>query len=254
MVDSLDAGRRLHVEGAYNIRDIGGYPTQDGRQTRWRTFIRADDLSRLPPASQATLVDYGIRTVIDLRLNDEVEKSPDVFSRSPDVVYHHKNMIGDPPYSDEGEYRESGEPSERIRLSYSQWLDRRQPRIGEILGILADPTQRPALYHCTGGKDRTGVISALLLGIAGVSADTIAEDYALSGRYLWDRHLVAPDPLEALANIEDWGHYQREFCPPDGMLKVLKHLDDSYGGVEAYCRTTGLTDDQIASLRNVLVE
>ena len=254
MGESIDPRRRLEIEGAYNVRDLGGYPTVDGRQTRWRVFVRADNLHRLTPASQSTLVDYGVRSVIDLRGTVELEDSPDVFSRSPDVVYHHQNLIGDDPPSDKDEYPATGEPSERISWAYSRWLDLRQPSIGEILATLADPAERPALYHCAGGKDRTGVISALLLGIAGVPADTIAEDYALSGRYLWDRFLAAPDPSEVVASLQSWEQYQQEFCPPEGMLKVLNHLDERYGGVEEYASAIGLTSDQIGSLRRALVD
>ena len=247
MADNLGAGKRLEIEGAYNVRDIGGYPTEDGRLTRPRTFLRADDLSRLPPSAQETLVDYGVRTVIDLRRSNEVEGWPDVFARSSDVTYHHINMVGD---SVEAEAQESEEPLEQ---GYSRWLDLRQTQIRDILALLADPAARPALYHCAAGKDRTGVISALLLGLGGVAADTIAEDYALTGRYLWDRYL-AFDPSAVLGRFENWEQFQRKTCSPGVMLKVLGHLDDRYGGVEAYCRSTGLTDDQIDSLRNAIVE
>ena len=250
MAENLDAGKRLEIEGAYNIRDIGGYPTEAGRQTRSRMFLRADDLSKLPASSQAALIDYGVRTVIDLRKSDEVERSPDVFARSSDVAYHNINMNGD---SEESENPESADPLEWMPHTYASWLDLRQPQIRNILSILADPAARPALYHCAGGKDRTGVISALLLSLAGVSAETIAEDYALTGRYLWDR-FVATQSSEVLARIETWEQYQRAACPPGVMLKVLDHLDERYGGVEAYCRATGLTNDQITSLRNALVE
>ena len=82
------------------------------------------------------------------------------------------------------------EPVKGLQLArlYRSWLDVRQPQIGRILATLAEPDARPAIYHCAGGKDRTGVISALLLGIAGVPDEVIAEDYALSARYLMDRY------------------------------------------------------------------
>ena len=245
MADNLGAGRRLEIEGAYNVRDIGGYPTEDGRLTRPRTFLRADDLSRLPPSAQETLVDYGVRTVIDLRRSNEVEGWPDVFARSSHVTYHHINMVGDSV-----EAQESEEPLEQ---GYTRWLDQRQTQIRDILALLADPAARPALYHCAAGKDRTGVISALLLSLGGVSADTIAEDYALTGRYLWDRYL-AFDPSAVVGRFENWEQFQRETCPRSVMLKVLEHLDEGYGGVEAYCRTTGLTDNQITGLRSALTD
>ena len=83
--DSLDARWHLHIEGAYNVRDLGGYATSDGRRTRWGVFLRADSLHRLPLRSQAALIDYGIRTVIDLRRSREIQSDPNVFFASSDV-------------------------------------------------------------------------------------------------------------------------------------------------------------------------
>ena len=91
----IQPGRYLEVEGAYNVRDLGGYETVDGRRTRWGTFVRADGLYNLPPTSQAALIDYGIRTVIDLRSTAEVLEQPNVFARSPGVSYLHHDMAGD---------------------------------------------------------------------------------------------------------------------------------------------------------------
>ena len=249
--DTLGVGRRLEIEGAFNVRDIGGYTTETGRRTRARMFLRADDLSRLSPSAQQALIDYGVRTVIDLRKTGEVEGCPDVFSGSSDIVYRHINMIGD---SDDSGIRRSGGIVERIQRSYTSWLDLRQPQIRDILAVMAEPEAQPVLYHCAGGKDRTGVISALLLGLAKVPDDTIAEDYALTGRYIWDRFLAYPEESDVPTRFADWEEYQHEACPHGVMLKVLEHIRDRYGGVDVYCRTVGLAGDQIASLYNAVVE
>ena len=249
----MEPTRHLKLEGAYNVRDLGGYPTVDGLTTRWRTFLRADSLHRLSPASQTALLDLGIRSVVDLRSLPEVERLPNVFVGSPDVIYHHFNLIGDAPLLEPQEYFDSLQPSDQIALVYGKWLDLRQTEIGRILATLADPATPPAMYHCAGGKDRTGLISALLLATAGVSHETIAEDYALTARYLWDRVLDDPSPDEEVASLKTWENYQRVFCPPDVMLKTLQHLEDRYGGVEKYIRATGLSSEQIGSLRATLV-
>ena len=96
--------------------------------------------------------------------------------------------------------------------------------------------------------------TALLLEIAGVPEETIAEDYGLTARYLWERWKVEMPGLEADYNLQGWRDYQREFCPPDGMRKVLAFLKDRYGGAEGYARDAGLTDRQIETLRQALVE
>ena len=91
------ATRHLNLEGTYNLRDTGGYPTLDGRAIRWRTFFRSDSLHRLPPVAQTTLMGYGVRTVIDLRRSDELQVAPNVFASSSDVVYHHVSLLLDTP-------------------------------------------------------------------------------------------------------------------------------------------------------------
>ena len=254
MNDEPLPGRHLDLEGAYNIRDIGGYQTADGQSTRWKTFLRSDSLHRLPAASQAALIDYGLRTVVDLRRSDELEQTPNVFADSSQVAYHHHNIVGDEQMSELGVVMDSVLPADRIVASYSKWLDRRQPQFRDVLTTLAVSEARPALYHCAGGKDRTGVISALLLGIAGVSAETISEDYALTARYVVARWLNEFAPPEVSAAEYTWQEYQREFCPQDAMLRVLQHLDERYGGVESYVRTIGLSEEQVDSIRSALVE
>ena len=251
MRDGLTPARRLDVEGARNVRELGGYKTADGRTTRWRTFLRADSLHELSPGSQSALVDYGIRTVVDLRTSVEVQERPNVFSRSSEVAYHHHNLLGDEPLAGVGDTVETDTGSANIARDYTLWLDHLQPRFSGALAILAERGARPAMFHCAGGKDRTGLVSALLLGLAGVPAATIAEDYAFSARFLIARSYAAEPELEASGYT--WQDYQRQYCPPDGMLAVLGHLDERYGGVEGYVRAIGLDREQIDTLRNALV-
>jgi len=244
--------RHLNLEGTYNVRDIGGYATTDGRSTRWRTFLRADNLHRLTPASQAALVEYGVRTVIDLRLAEETQAVPNVFADSSDVVYLHQDAYGGEPITFDNALVESEETAMRIVAGYTAALDQRQSEVSRTLITLAAPGTLPALVHCVGGQDRTGRIAALVLSIVGVPRETIAEDYALSARYLVKRHLDMY-PEKSAADYT-WQHYQDEFCSPDVMLKTLEHLDKQYGGVEGYVRAIGLTTEQIGRLRDALVE
>ena len=249
----MQPARHLDIDGAYNVRDLGGYPTSDGRETRWKTFVRAASLHALQPASQSALIDYGIRTVIDLRKTWETGEAPNVFEGSSHVTYHHQNMLGDGPEPEADPIKSVG-PANYMAASYSSWLDLRKPQIGRTLATLAEPEARPAIYHCAGGKDRTGIISALLLGIAGVPGDIIAEDYALSARYLLDRYFAEQAPPESNPGNFTWEDYQRVHCPPDAMTKVLEDLNGRYGGIEPYVRTTGLSSGQIESIRAALVE
>ena len=90
----MEPTRRLELEGANNVRDIGGYETVDGRRTRWKTFIRSDRMDRLSVRDQTTLLGYGIRTVVDLRRTEEVEAAPNVFESSDKVKYLRHNLNG----------------------------------------------------------------------------------------------------------------------------------------------------------------
>lgn len=250
--DTLDPRRHLDIEGAHNIRDLGGYPTAEGGQTRWGMFLRADGLSRLPVRSQAALIDYGLRTVIDLRRSSEIQDAPDPFFGSQEVAYYHQNLIGDAPIDQAEESTDPADVTGRNSEIYIKWLDNGPSRVYETLATLAQPDALPALYHCAGGKDRVGVVSALLLGLAGVPEETITADYALTGRFLVQRHFDTHPEL--VDSGYTWQQYQREFCPPDVMVRVLDHLNERYGGIEAYTRTTGLNSQQISALRAALVE
>ena len=110
------------------------------------------------------------------------------------------------------------------------------------------------MFHCHGGKDRTGIVAALVLALVGVPDETIAEDYALSGRFLFKRHLERPDPRDASAGVQTWQDYQRGNCPHEAMLQKLAHAADTYGGAESYLLGGGMTRPQIDALREALVE
>jgi protein-tyrosine phosphatase len=239
--------RHLNLEGTYNLRDMGGYPTLDGRAIRWRTFFRSDSLHRLPPVAQTTLIGYGVRTVLDLRRSDEVQVAPNVFAGSPAMAYHHVSLLMDtPPIR-----RQAPRP---LTDTYRVILDQRQEQLHQALATLAAPDGLPAVVHCTAGKDRTGLIVALVLGLAGVSAATIVEDYALSAQYLVGTYLEEARQ-RAEKNGVSWEWFQHQvICPPEFMHTTLQYLDERYGGIAAYVHAIGLSDTQCIRLQEALVE
>ena len=245
--------RHLDLAGSYNIRDTGGYPTSDGRHMRWRRFIRADTLHRLPPESQAALIAYGLRTVIDLRNAREIRHEPCVFVNSGHVSYHHKAMVGDVLAAEWEETPASGTVLEKIFQSYTSVIDRRQVEICKILSMLALPGTLPTVVHCHGGKDRTGIMTALVLGVAGVPVDIIVEDYILSARFLLKRRADGRAPgVEAAYSTEE--EYRHNCCPPEAMFSTLQHLSERYGGIESYLLDGGLDREHITNIRSALVE
>jgi len=138
--------------------------------------------------------------------------------------------------------------------TYRVILDQRQEQLRQALATLSAPGGLPAVVHCTAGKDRTGLIVALVLGLAGVPTTTIVEDYALSAEYL-----VGPYLEEARQRAEkngvSWEWFQHQvICPPEFMHTTLQYLDERYGGIAAYVRAIGLSDTQCTQLQEALVE
>jgi len=251
MSNTTPPPRHLQIESTYNVRDIGGYTTADGRHTRWRTFLRSDSLHGLSPQGQRELLDTGVKTIIDLRRQREIVKTPNVFASSTEVDYRHMNLITD---TDPDGYGSPGEGPAWIAGSYKLLLDNRKPQIGAIMAVLADPAAQPALFHCAGGADRTGIIAALLLSLAGVADETIAEDYSLTGPTLFKRYSTegpppgwSTDDLRRAQNLD-------YLAPVETMQVTLQYLAGTYGGVEAYVREIGLTTAQIEAIRESFVD
>jgi protein-tyrosine phosphatase len=243
---SSDARRHLPLAGTYNVRDIGGYGTLDGRTTRWGILFRADGLHRLPPDAQRQLHGQGVKTVIDLRRSDELEAAPNVFADSSQVTYHHLSLLIDTPPVVVENLRSLIE-------TYRTILDERQEQVRTVLSTFAAPDGLPGVVHCTAGKDRTGVIVALMLGLCGVPHDTIVADYALTATYLGEG-FMEETRQRVLKRGFTWEHYQPLVtCPPENMAATLHHLDTTYGGFEAYADRIGLAQEQVHRLRKALL-
>jgi protein-tyrosine phosphatase len=176
-VSDADPSRKLSFEGCFNFRDLGGYPTTDGRRTRWRRLFRADGLSRLTEADLALLTSLGIVTVIDLRTVLEADTQGRFPHDVDGVTYHHLPLTDTLPGEEETpDWDRSAFVSDRYLAMLSEGTE----TVSSALRLLADPAHQPAVFHCSVGKDRTGVLSALVLGFLGVPDETIVEDYALS--------------------------------------------------------------------------
>ena len=251
----MTARRWLDVPGAYNVRDLGGYRTADGRTTRWRVFLRADGLHNLSESTKNYLVEFGVRTVIDLRRTRETAETPNALAGMEGIEYFHLNMIGDtdPPGYVAPPPDEWTTPEATADI-YRVLLDKRQDVISETLAALANSRGHTAIYHCAAGTDRTGIISALLLGLAGVPDETIPKDYALSAHGLRLK-LMAEGIPDSLADQDFTLEEPPELlAPPLAMERTLQHLNEQYGGIESYFRHIGLTDTQITDIRNMLRE
>lgn len=238
--------RRLAWEGVLNARDLGGYATADGRETRWAAVVRSDNLAALRPAGRRALLDYGVRSMVDLRLPDEVADHPNPFAE-PDThgIAYANVSIFDPAVP----------PPDQVTTlanGYVGILDRYRRSVAAVMAAIANAPEGGVLVHCAAGKDRTGLIAALLLGLVGVAPATIAADYALTAECLRprDQEWLEHGPGDR-AEREEW---LRRFAPTaEVMLEVLDRLEDRYGGVEGYLRAAGVAPEDLARLRARLV-
>jgi protein-tyrosine phosphatase len=239
--------RLLEWEGCLNARDLGGYETEDGRETRWGTVVRSDCPAALTEAGRAALADYGVRAIVDLRLPAELAEDPNPFAEPGDhgIAYTNVSFI-DP----------AAAPPEAVSTlaeDYLQMLDRYRQGVAEALAAIVRAPDGPVLVHCAAGKDRTGLISALLLGLVGVPAETIAADYAMTAELLRPRERAWLEGLPPEERAEREAMIVRYAPTAEVMLQVLEGLRERHGGVEPYLRSTGLGQDDLDRLRERLV-
>jgi len=239
--------RVISLEGAVNFRDLGGYATLDGRRTRWRVLFRADGLSELSQTDFSVMRDLGIRTVVDLRSGHEVEQSRFDVEAHP-VDFHHFPFIDQLPDVEQWDRRPG-----LLGAQYKEMLDDAAPQIIGALEVLTAPDSRPAVFHCTAGKDRTGLLSALVLSLLGVPEETVVADYALSGEAmerLRAKLIVKyPDSKDTITDIDEVFS-----ANPANMVNLFAYLRERYGSVTEYAVTVGVPDAVVARLREELLE
>lgn len=252
MVTTAAPTRNLTLDGVFNFRDLGGYPTADGRTVRWRTIFRADGLGRLTASDLEVLRPIGLRAVVDLRTERELtERGRFPFETYP-VTFHHLSVI-DRTWDREQAMREDLPTAAFLHRAYGEILAEGGPRFGEAISLLADTDALPAVFHCAAGKDRTGLLAALLLGALGVSHDDIVADYALTQATM-DRFVARvssddPDAGRLIATTPP-AFFAAD---PAAMSLVLADLEGAHGTIRSYVRTLGVTTDALATLEHLLL-
>src|SRR5580698_11149133 len=175
----------LALPGLVNVRDLGGYPTRDGQLTRTHSLVRADDLWQLTPEGLEALAGYGIRTVLDLRWPEEAARNPNPVPRSlPQLRFLHISLLTHT--EDEWRLRSRDVAKELWKCTV---LERVRQELRHVLAVIARADATGLLFHCVAGKDRTGLIAALLLALADVEPQAIASDYAQSAENLRETYL-----------------------------------------------------------------
>ena len=243
--------RFVELEGAFNFRDLGGLPTSDGATTRPGVMFRSDALHHLTPAAVDQLVDLGIRTIIDLRSAVELERSGRGPLESTRIGWLHAPLThGDaaagnalPPALAEGD----------LGRHYVESLPARSETLAQVITHLADRDNLPAVFHCTAGKDRTGMVAALVLSLVGVPDDVIVHDYTLTDARM---HLVMERirasnvlPEATTPMLASVGRAEAA-----SMQKFLAALHADYGSAPGWARAAGVSATTLTSLHEVLVE
>jgi protein-tyrosine phosphatase len=234
---------QVHFPRLLNARDLGGCTMRGGAQTRARSILRTDDLWRLTPDGVRALLDYGVRSIIDLRWPHELGSRPSIFQRGVrGVRYTNVSLL---------DGTENAWNAKSPGVSKEKWncavLDHSPRELAQVLRAVADAPPGVVLFHCVAGKDRTGVIAALLLAAADVEPEEIAGDYSVSTDYIRDAYLSAHPPEAREAILEEVR------CPPEQIYNMLEHLDHRYGGTMSYFRMIGLRADEIERIRNRLL-
>ncbi|MGD9560088.1 MAG: tyrosine-protein phosphatase [Oscillospiraceae bacterium] len=234
--------RRLPLQGTNNTRDLGGYPCVGG-STRWGAFFRSDSPFGLTQADIALLKTTGVTDAVDLRSDHECENFPSPLDEANGFVRHHIPLV-DQVHSHDFE----GDLPGSMSGLYISLLDDSQSDVARVFRAFIS-ARGGVLFHCAVGKDRTGVVSMLLLLLAGASEADVVADYSISETYMREvfegEKLNArgrPVPLYVLRSM------------PDSMWRVLDHLQKKYGTAEDYLRAVGLNNDEIDAVRDKILE
>jgi protein-tyrosine phosphatase len=247
----------IEMEGCLNFRDLGGYATADGREVRTGCLYRSAELCSLTPRDLAILRELNISVVVDLRNDPERQARPS--SGLPDgieVVARPRAASGDPRTLEDqiaaGEVPVKDD--DYVVRSYCETLTHLAPDFGLVLQRAVSAREAPILFHCSAGKDRTGLAAAVLLGVLGVPDEAILFDYELTSQYYAPRRLEAlNDLLRAQAlTVEDVRHLVE--ARPIGMIAALNVVRDRWGGFDAYAvDCAGCPPDLPDRLRAVLL-
>lgn len=241
------AEREFAFERVINFRDLGGYRTSDGRSVRWRRLFRSGSPHRMSEdEATQTLRELGLRTVIDLRSAREVgdaELGPLI---ATGVARHHV-PLGDNIATEESGERDWTNPREL----YVEMLAESGDQAATALSLLADESALPVLFHCSFGKDRAGILAALVLGAVCVDRETIVGDYAISARAVerFERDLRSRGRLGP-----DDSLHPGTGVWPEAMERLLDFIESGHGSVANYLRAQGVSDATLRRLSELLLE
>lgn len=248
----------IEIDGVVNVRDIGGHITPDGKRVKTGQIFRSASLSHITPTGKSQLSALKPCLICDLRSDEEVKNDP-------------HPQLGDVRYVNIGMATE-GDKARRLwllifrpkklntllpRLYVDVILEENAPAIGQALRAVVDANNLPMLIHCTAGKDRTGVVVALLLALVGVSEEQVIADYTQSNHFYAHYERIAHLLLRRLGflRLNSANLFPILVAHPDTMRAVFAYLQAEYGGVAGYAeKRLGFGADDVNRLRELLLE
>ncbi|KAJ3776711.1 protein-tyrosine phosphatase-like protein [Lentinula raphanica] len=249
----------VSISGVINARDLGGYPsiTHPGKSTKPGFVYRSAEVAAVTDEGKEQIRRLGITKIFDLRSDTEIQKYNAPLPQIEGVELLHIPVFRTEDYSPEMMAKRyqlyaSGKTEAFMEL-YSQILDHGGPAFGSILRFIRDHPDEACIFHCTAGKDRTGVMAAILLKLAGVDNTNIAHDYSLTrvGREPARAKIMKRLRKEPLFASNNEAALVMFTCREETMLAFLELLDTKYGGVEEYIKKyTHLSESDIHIIRN----
>jgi len=244
--------RRYEMESMQNLRDLGGYRAEEG-VTRFGVLFRSDLPWHLTEGDRARIAALGVGVSLDLRETEEAETMPDELRLLPGVEYRRVSMLGvqKAAVRDRPGGLSAFDHGFFWGAEYIRMLESNHPWARECVELLAEE-ERPVLFHCFTGKDRTGILAALVLELCGVPELDIAADYSVSQVYLRDLYVWMRRQLPDFQETE----LSFPFFSTDAanILTLTDHLRREYGGAAGFLRQCGAGEDTLAALRRRLIK
>lgn len=232
--------RRLMLTNTTNTRELGGYCGKEGRITKYKSFLRSDDVSQCNEGDIAKLKNYGVKTIIDLRGKSELIRKPNIFASCNDLKYFNIPLIPEEKFE-----VLTADITMKMDQVYVEIIKNHEA-ISKLFTVILENREGTILFHCTAGKDRTGVTALLLFMLAGAELTDIIADYQVT--YLYIQPLIK----KLTETYPDMPVHVMQ-CEPQWIVAAFNYILDTYGDVDSYFSSVGFSEAMVKSLKNIII-